>query len=433
VIVVVGGGWAGCAAAYAASATGFPVTLVEKTDMLLGTGLVGGIMRNNGRFTATEEICALGGDEFFALIESVARHRNIDFPGHRHATLYDVSRIETVIRNALLAKGIKLRMQTRVTGVIKKDDRTLTAVRIAGSTALHIGEKDTIEGSAFVDATGTAGPRKYCYRYGSGCAMCILRCPTFGPRMSITAAAGIREMQAGEGLPHFEAMSGSCKLDKKSLSPELVNKLERDGVLVISLDPALQKRDALTRKVCQQYAIDDYASNLVILDTGQAKLMTSFYPLEKLRTIKGFENVRYADPYSGGRGNSVRFMAIAPCWDSLRVKGMDNLFCAGEKTGLLVGHTEAIATGFLAGHNAARFIAGVEPLVLPETLAVGDIVAYMHREMQKKEGMEKKYTFSGSVYFERMKELDLYTTDVKEIYARVAGAGLRNVFKTKLV
>ena len=51
-IVVIGGGWSGCAAALAARHQGAEVDLIERTDMLLGTGLVGGIMRNNGRFTA---------------------------------------------------------------------------------------------------------------------------------------------------------------------------------------------------------------------------------------------------------------------------------------------------------------------------------------------------------------------------------------------
>ncbi|MGA6925937.1 MAG: FAD-dependent oxidoreductase, partial [Desulfosarcina sp.] len=58
-IIVVGGEWSGCAAALAAIKQGADVTLIERTDMLLGTGLVGGIMRNNGRFTATEELIAM--------------------------------------------------------------------------------------------------------------------------------------------------------------------------------------------------------------------------------------------------------------------------------------------------------------------------------------------------------------------------------------
>ena len=50
-VVIIGGGWSGCAAALAARKAGAEVTLLEKTDMLLGLGNVGGIMRNNGRFT----------------------------------------------------------------------------------------------------------------------------------------------------------------------------------------------------------------------------------------------------------------------------------------------------------------------------------------------------------------------------------------------
>ena len=48
-VVVVGGGWSGCAAALSARKQGAEVTLLERTDMLLGTGLVGGIVQNNGR------------------------------------------------------------------------------------------------------------------------------------------------------------------------------------------------------------------------------------------------------------------------------------------------------------------------------------------------------------------------------------------------
>ena len=91
-IVVVGGGWAGCAAAAAAAKRGADVVLCERTDLLLGTGLSGGIMRNNGRDTAAEELLALGGGELIAAADLCARHRNVDFPGHAHATLYDTAR-----------------------------------------------------------------------------------------------------------------------------------------------------------------------------------------------------------------------------------------------------------------------------------------------------------------------------------------------------
>ena len=52
-IVIVGGGWSGVSAAVCAKRAGAEVVLIEKTDLLLGAGNVGGIFRNNGRYTAT--------------------------------------------------------------------------------------------------------------------------------------------------------------------------------------------------------------------------------------------------------------------------------------------------------------------------------------------------------------------------------------------
>ena len=43
------------------------------------------------------------------------------------------------------------------------------------------------------------------------------------------------------------------------------------------------------------------------------------------------EHAEYIDPYSAGRGNSIRYLAIAPCDDTMQVQGMHNLFCGGEK------------------------------------------------------------------------------------------------------
>jgi folate-dependent tRNA-U54 methylase TrmFO/GidA len=119
---------------------------------------------------------------------------------------------------------------------------------------------------------------------------------------------------------------------------------------------------------------------------------------------------------------------MAPRDDALRVKGIENLFCAGEKAGLLVGHTEAIVTGTLAGYNAVKHIKKEKPLALPTTLAVGDAIAHVRTQMDTEEGLGYKYTFSGSVYFDRMKQKDLYSTDTKEIEKRVDQAGMLGIF-----
>ena len=127
----------------------------------------------------------------------------------------------------------------------------------------------------------------------------------------------------------------------------------------------------------------------------------------------------------------MRYFAMAPRSNALKVEGVDNLFCAGEKAGLLVGHTEAIVTGVLAGYNAVQYAEGKEPLTLPESTLIGDAIAYVKKEMETEEGRSRKYTFSGSVYFERMKKIGRYSTDAEEISSWVEQAGMLGVFDAK--
>jgi len=224
------------------------------------------------------------------------------------------------------------------------------------------------------------------------------------------------------------AMSGSCKLHKDSVDPAIADKLNRSGVYVVPIPKDLIHTEKLAAKACQQYALPAFAENLVLLDTGHVKLMTSFYPLDELRRIPGMENSRYEDPYAGGRGNSIRYLALSPRDDHMKVEGLDNLFCAGEKAGLLVGHTEAICTGTLAGHNAVRRALGRPLVSIPRKTAVGEAIAFVREQMQTEEGMTRKYTFSGAIYFERMKEMGIYTTDVMAIRQRVVEAGFEDFF-----
>lgn len=419
-VVVVGGGWSGCAAAIAAKKAGVDqVTILERTDMLLGTGLVGGIMRNNGRFTAAEEAIAMGGGDLFLATDQCARHRDVEFPGHQHASLYDVAKIEPIVRRLLDEYQIEYRLLARVRDVTVKGTKIVSVITDTD---------DEVYGDVFIEATGSAGPQGNCSKFGNGCAMCIIRCPSFGPRISLAGRAGVKEKHGKKPDGSLGAMSGSCKLLKESLSEAIVQELNDHGVAMIPVPEELRKAESLGIKACQQYALKAFADNIILLDTGHAKLMSPYYPLEKLRRIPGFENARFEDPYAGGVGNSMRYFDLAPHDDALQVTGLDNLFCCGEKSGLLVGHTEAIVTGTLAGHNAARSLAKANLLILPESLAIGDAIAHVNHQMQTEEGMSLKYTFSGAQYFRRMKEKGLYTVDISMIQERVRQAGLSQVF-----
>jgi hypothetical protein len=51
---------------------------------------------------------AMGAGELFELTDQNSLHRGIEFPGHRHASLYNVARMEPMVRRFLLAKGITM-------------------------------------------------------------------------------------------------------------------------------------------------------------------------------------------------------------------------------------------------------------------------------------------------------------------------------------
>ena len=426
-VVIIGGGWSGCAAAVSARKAGAEVTLLEKTDLLLGLGNVGGIMRNNGRFTAAEENIALGARELFDITDRCARHTNVNFPGHRHASLYDVVKVEPQVRSLLKDMGVEIRLMSRAIDVEKRREEPIVVDRIL----LADGEK--VEGDVFIETTGSTGPMGNCLTYGNGCCMCILRCPAFGPRVSITQKSGKSDIMGKRKDGAFGAFSGSGKLEKGSLSDEIRQKLDEQGVAVIPVPKEEIVREKLDLKVCQQYALDEYAENIVLLDTGYAKIMTPFFPLERLRRIPGFENARYVDPYAGGKGNSIRYLSVAERDNTMKAAGIENIFCGGEKSGLFVGHTEAISTGSLAGHNAVRYLKGMKLLELPTGLAIGDLISFANENLRHEDGLMTRYTFAGAEYFKRMKEKGLYSTDPAEIRERVRRYGLEDIYSEHML
>ncbi len=260
-VIIIGGGWAGCAAAISAKKAGADVTVLEKTDLLLGLGNVGGIMRNNGRYTAAEELIALGGGDLIKITDRVSVHKNVDFPGHKHATLYNVNMIEGEVRKHIESMGINVMTESRVNDVDFSDGKI---------NGVYLSDGTYIDGDIFIETTGTTGPMGNCLRYGNGCSMCVLRCPAFGPRISISQRCGISDIQGERADDFLGAMSGSCKLAKESLSEEIRNELDTKGVVVLKVPEEDVNYGKLQVKVCQQYALKEFAENIVLLDTGHA-------------------------------------------------------------------------------------------------------------------------------------------------------------------
>ena len=116
----------------------------------------------------------------------------------------------------------------------------------------------------------------------------------------------------------------------------------------------------------------------------------------------------------------------------MRADGMENLFLGGEKSGFFIGHTEAISTGSLAGYNAAEYACGRSMLELPESLAIGDLLKFSRKALEEENGLDRRFTFAGGEYFERMKQRGLYSIEPEKIRNKVAFEGLENVYNRDL-
>ena len=69
--------------------------------------------------------------------------------------------------------------------------------------------------------------------------------------------------------------------------------------------------------------------------------------------------------------------------------------------------------------------------MLPTTLAIGEAIMHVRTQMRTEQGLALKYTFSGGEFFNRMKKLGLYSTDVREVEKRIDAVGMAGIFTEK--
>jgi hypothetical protein len=213
---------------------------------------------------------------------------------------------------------------------------------------------------------------------------------------------------------------------KETLSSEIREELERKGVKIVPV-PKEQHKNFYERTyeaTGNRDYVDFFTENLVLADIGPyAKVIQGRWaPLADLRKIPGLEQVRLADPYASGIGNAVRFLAICPRDETLKVPGVDNLYVCGEKLGVN-GLTAAILGGVIAGHNAARQSLGATPLVLPDDTTLGAHVSQLTRTWD----VSEEWKVRDEIYH----EAKLPDKVKAEIRSRVEKHGLLNILAKK--
>lgn len=133
---------------------------------------------------------------------------------------------------------------------------------------------------------------------------------------------------------------------------------------------------------------DDLAGSLYNLVGFQTNLT---YPEQRrvLRMIPGLEKaefVRYGQMHRNTFLASPRLLL-----PTLQLRSRGDLFFAGQITGV-EGYLGNIATGLLAGWNAARLVRGMEPLTLPETTMLGALCHYVtHADLKHFQPMKANF------------------------------------------
>lgn len=142
----------------------------------------------------------------------------------------------------------------------------------------------------------------------------------------------------------------------------------------------VDKRTGIENYAVVQLRQDNSAKTLYNLVGFQTNLKWGAQK-ELLHSIPGLENaniVRYGVMHRNTFINSPKLINA-----TLQTRKRPDLFFAGQITGT-EGYTESIASGLLAGINAARYLAGMELLELPKETMLGALTHYISDEEHTK-------------------------------------------------
>ena len=393
-LVVIGGGLAGCEAAWQAAQRGLRVALFEMRPGLstgahtgadlaelvcsnsLGSNLpdrAGGVLKNELRRmgslllriadqTSVPAGGALAVDRSkFALevTDAIHQHPNI-----------------TVVRQEL--KQIPDQPAIVATGPLTSPDLSSAIREITGSEHLYFYDAiaPIVSGESINMAIAFRASRHEVGFQESGD---YINCPLSKPEYEAFVDALVQS--EGIELKEFEmdlqkgVRAGPDRFFEGCLPVEILAQRGRDALAygpmrpIGLLDPNTGRRPYAVVQLRQ----DNMAATLYNLVGFQTNLKY-FEQKRVFRMIPGLESAEFIR-YGQMHRNTFIF-SPAYLKPSLQFAGRDDLFFAGQITGV-EGYVGNIATGLLAGWNAARVLSGRAAIVLPNTTMLGALCAYI--------------------------------------------------------
>jgi methylenetetrahydrofolate--tRNA-(uracil-5-)-methyltransferase len=383
-VIVIGGGFAGCEAAYQAARRGASVALHEMKPVRISPAhrsqdLAEVVCSNSLGSDNPESAPGLLKRELRALesvvIAAAERHRvpaGQALAVDRDAFAAEVTRrIEatpgiTVVREEVTELTLPPGAVTIVaTGPMTSDALAASLARIVGEESLYfydaiapIVTADSIDMSiAFRASRYAEGPGDY------------LNCPFTEEEYH----AFVREMLAGETVaskPFEEERVFEGCMPVEVMASRGPMTLAFGPMKPVGLvDPRTGRRPFAVVQLRQENA----AASLYNLVGFQTKLK---YPEQK-RIFRLIPGLRQAEFVRLGSLHRNLFLNAPRLVDgALRVKAAPSLLLAGQMIGV-EGYVESCAMGALAGIHAARIVAGLAPLPPPRDTAFGSLMHYL--------------------------------------------------------
>jgi methylenetetrahydrofolate--tRNA-(uracil-5-)-methyltransferase len=380
-LTVVGGGLAGCEAAWQAAEAGWPVRLYEMrpvraTEAHQTDRLAELVCSNSFRNASLDTAIGLLKEEMRRLDSLVLRVADATAVPAGAALAVDREHFAAGVTEAIASHPnitlVREELQAIPEGVVIIATGPLTSPALSDCLQRRLGERHLY----FYDAiapilTADSIDRSVAFtasRYGKG-GEDYLNCPLGRDEYY----AFVEEVRAADKVPtrdfercvYFEGCMPIEELARRGVDTLAFGPMRPVGLI----DPRTGKRPFAVAQARQ----DNREGTLYNLVGFQTKMT---YPAQRrvFRMIPGLESAEFVRLGSLHRNTFIHSPSVLR--PTLQLRTSKEVFVAGQLVGV-EGYIESAATGLLAGRNAVRLLGGRPLVVPPPTTAMGSLLAYV--------------------------------------------------------